>query len=211
MQLDGAAQVPSVSTSCTTTSILTIYNRTTELCLTVTWVFFALIPNQASPEPITHLSLSLFSTYDCLRDDPFNHDWPALPQLPGFQYSMDQQCRFDFGPGYSLCTAVCPSVFFHTYYIVHYEIGLQVIKINLTGMSENYVNVSLRMKSPPKEHFKQELNVWVFQCFSNTDVCWCDLLMCFLGWRPTPHLVRMLTENRLMTSHRKPPQEDYLN
>uniref|UniRef100_A0A672FXN5 ADAM metallopeptidase with thrombospondin type 1 motif, 2 n=1 Tax=Salarias fasciatus TaxID=181472 RepID=A0A672FXN5_SALFA len=44
-------------------------------------------------------------TYDCLRDDPFNHDWPAQPQLPGFQYSMDQQCRFDFGPLYSLCTA----------------------------------------------------------------------------------------------------------
>ncbi|XP_059207613.1 A disintegrin and metalloproteinase with thrombospondin motifs 2-like [Centropristis striata] len=44
-------------------------------------------------------------TYDCLRDDPFYHDWPAQPQLPGFQYSMDQQCRFDFGPGYSLCTA----------------------------------------------------------------------------------------------------------
>ncbi|KAF7206779.1 A disintegrin and metalloproteinase with thrombospondin motifs 2-like, partial [Nothobranchius furzeri] len=45
------------------------------------------------------------NSYDCLRDDPFNHDWPAQPQLPGFQYSMDQQCRFDFGPGYSLCTA----------------------------------------------------------------------------------------------------------
>ncbi|XP_029374854.1 A disintegrin and metalloproteinase with thrombospondin motifs 2-like isoform X2 [Echeneis naucrates] len=44
-------------------------------------------------------------TYDCLRDDPFNPDWPAQPALPGFQYSMDQQCRFDFGPGYSLCTA----------------------------------------------------------------------------------------------------------
>ncbi|XP_030602077.1 A disintegrin and metalloproteinase with thrombospondin motifs 2-like isoform X2 [Archocentrus centrarchus] len=43
-------------------------------------------------------------TYDCLRDDPFNHNWPAQPQLPGFQYSMDQQCRFNFGPGYSLCT-----------------------------------------------------------------------------------------------------------
>ncbi|XP_068600876.1 A disintegrin and metalloproteinase with thrombospondin motifs 2-like [Brachionichthys hirsutus] len=43
-------------------------------------------------------------TYDCLRDDPFNQDWPSLPQLPGFQYTMDQQCRFDFGPGYSLCT-----------------------------------------------------------------------------------------------------------
>nr|XP_020446583.1 A disintegrin and metalloproteinase with thrombospondin motifs 2-like isoform X2 [Monopterus albus] len=44
-------------------------------------------------------------TYDCLRDDPFNHEWPAQPQLPGFQYSMDQQCRFDFGSGYSVCTA----------------------------------------------------------------------------------------------------------
>ncbi|XP_072231244.1 A disintegrin and metalloproteinase with thrombospondin motifs 2-like [Leuresthes tenuis] len=48
-------------------------------------------------------------TYDCLRDDPFNHEWPAQPQLPGFQYSMDQQCRFDFGPGYSLCTAYTTS------------------------------------------------------------------------------------------------------
>ncbi|KAK5917576.1 hypothetical protein CgunFtcFv8_002414 [Champsocephalus gunnari] len=45
------------------------------------------------------------NTYDCLRDDPFLHDWPVQPQLPGFQYSLDQQCRFDFGPGYSLCTA----------------------------------------------------------------------------------------------------------
>ncbi|KAM7397386.1 hypothetical protein PAMA_005609 [Pampus argenteus] len=45
------------------------------------------------------------NTYDCLRDDPFNHEWPTQPQLPGFQYSMDQQCRFDFGPGYSTCTA----------------------------------------------------------------------------------------------------------
>ncbi|TNM84399.1 hypothetical protein fugu_008577 [Takifugu bimaculatus] len=44
-------------------------------------------------------------TYDCLRDDPFYYDWPVLPQLPGFQYTMDQQCHFDFGPGYSLCTA----------------------------------------------------------------------------------------------------------
>uniref|UniRef100_A0A8D0DCT3 ADAM metallopeptidase with thrombospondin type 1 motif 2 n=1 Tax=Sander lucioperca TaxID=283035 RepID=A0A8D0DCT3_SANLU len=44
--------------------------------------------------------------YDCLRDDPFHHDWPAQPPLPGFHYSMDQQCRFDFGPGYTLCTAV---------------------------------------------------------------------------------------------------------
>ncbi|XP_056269966.1 A disintegrin and metalloproteinase with thrombospondin motifs 2-like isoform X2 [Pseudoliparis swirei] len=48
---------------------------------------------------------TLLHTYDCLRDDPFSHDWPAQPQLPGFQYSLEQQCGFDFGPGYSLCTA----------------------------------------------------------------------------------------------------------
>ena len=46
------------------------------------------------------------STYDCLRDDPFDHDWPLLPQLPGIHYSMNEQCRFDFGIGYMMCTAV---------------------------------------------------------------------------------------------------------
>uniref|UniRef100_A0A8C7KUG0 ADAM metallopeptidase with thrombospondin type 1 motif, 2a n=1 Tax=Oncorhynchus kisutch TaxID=8019 RepID=A0A8C7KUG0_ONCKI len=45
------------------------------------------------------------NSYDCLRDDPFDHDWPALPQLPGIHYSMDEQCRFDFGAGYTMCTA----------------------------------------------------------------------------------------------------------
>uniref|UniRef100_A0A8C7V632 ADAM metallopeptidase with thrombospondin type 1 motif, 2a n=1 Tax=Oncorhynchus mykiss TaxID=8022 RepID=A0A8C7V632_ONCMY len=45
------------------------------------------------------------NSYDCLRDDPFDHDWPALPQLPGIHYSMDEQCRFDFGAGYIMCTA----------------------------------------------------------------------------------------------------------
>ncbi|KAG9346797.1 hypothetical protein JZ751_007116, partial [Albula glossodonta] len=46
-------------------------------------------------------------TYDCLRDDPFDHDWPSLPQLPGIHYSMNEQCRFDFGAGYMMCTAHC--------------------------------------------------------------------------------------------------------
>ncbi|KAG8523025.1 A disintegrin and metalloproteinase with thrombospondin motifs 2 [Galemys pyrenaicus] len=46
-------------------------------------------------------------SYDCLRDDPFAHDWPALPQLPGLHYSMNEQCRFDFGLGYMMCTAHC--------------------------------------------------------------------------------------------------------
>uniref|UniRef100_A0A4W3HEC4 ADAM metallopeptidase with thrombospondin type 1 motif 2 n=1 Tax=Callorhinchus milii TaxID=7868 RepID=A0A4W3HEC4_CALMI len=44
-------------------------------------------------------------SYDCLRDDPFEHDWPLLPQLPGINYSMNEQCRFDFGMGYMMCTA----------------------------------------------------------------------------------------------------------
>ncbi|XP_062826362.1 A disintegrin and metalloproteinase with thrombospondin motifs 2 isoform X2 [Anolis carolinensis] len=44
-------------------------------------------------------------SYDCLRDDPFDHDWPSLPQLPGIHYSMNEQCRFDFGLGYMMCTA----------------------------------------------------------------------------------------------------------
>uniref|UniRef100_A0A670ZCB1 ADAM metallopeptidase with thrombospondin type 1 motif 2 n=1 Tax=Pseudonaja textilis TaxID=8673 RepID=A0A670ZCB1_PSETE len=44
-------------------------------------------------------------SYDCLRDDPFDHDWPSLPQLPGLHYSMNEQCRFDFGLSYMMCTA----------------------------------------------------------------------------------------------------------
>lgn len=55
--------------------------------------------------PLTSLSLS-GSTYDCLLDDPFKHDWPQLPELPGINYSMDEQCRFDFGVGYKICTSV---------------------------------------------------------------------------------------------------------
>uniref|UniRef100_A0A803SP42 ADAM metallopeptidase with thrombospondin type 1 motif 14 n=1 Tax=Anolis carolinensis TaxID=28377 RepID=A0A803SP42_ANOCA len=45
-------------------------------------------------------------SYDCLLDDPFEHNWPKLPELPGINYSMDEQCRFDFGVGYKTCTAV---------------------------------------------------------------------------------------------------------
>ncbi|CDQ89846.1 unnamed protein product [Oncorhynchus mykiss] len=45
-------------------------------------------------------------SYDCLLDDPFKHDWPQLPELPGINYSMDEQCRFDFGVGYKICTSV---------------------------------------------------------------------------------------------------------
>ncbi|XP_043917097.1 A disintegrin and metalloproteinase with thrombospondin motifs 3 isoform X2 [Protopterus annectens] len=44
-------------------------------------------------------------TYDCLLDDPFDHGWPKPPEFPGINYSMDEQCRFDFGVGYRMCTA----------------------------------------------------------------------------------------------------------
>ncbi|KAI4905145.1 hypothetical protein NFI96_011526, partial [Prochilodus magdalenae] len=44
-------------------------------------------------------------SYDCLRDDPFEHTWEELPKLPGLDYSMNEQCRFDFGTGYMMCTA----------------------------------------------------------------------------------------------------------
>ncbi|XP_078576516.1 A disintegrin and metalloproteinase with thrombospondin motifs 3-like isoform X1 [Branchiostoma floridae x Branchiostoma japonicum] len=45
------------------------------------------------------------SDYYCLDDDPFEKDWPKIPEYPGINYSMDEQCTFDFGGGYRLCTA----------------------------------------------------------------------------------------------------------
>ncbi|XP_006835920.1 PREDICTED: A disintegrin and metalloproteinase with thrombospondin motifs 14 [Chrysochloris asiatica] len=44
-------------------------------------------------------------SYDCLLDDPFKPAWPQSPELPGINYSMDEQCRFDFGTGYQTCAA----------------------------------------------------------------------------------------------------------
>ncbi|XP_023579068.1 A disintegrin and metalloproteinase with thrombospondin motifs 14 [Octodon degus] len=44
-------------------------------------------------------------SYDCLLDDPFDPAWPQPPELPGIDYSMDEQCRFDFGTGYQTCLA----------------------------------------------------------------------------------------------------------
>ncbi|XP_075390155.1 A disintegrin and metalloproteinase with thrombospondin motifs 14 isoform X2 [Tenrec ecaudatus] len=44
-------------------------------------------------------------SYDCLLDDPFEPTWPRPPELPGIDYSMDEQCRFDFGTGYQTCEA----------------------------------------------------------------------------------------------------------
>ncbi|XP_058154961.1 A disintegrin and metalloproteinase with thrombospondin motifs 14 [Dasypus novemcinctus] len=44
-------------------------------------------------------------SYACLLDDPFEPTWPRPPELPGVDYSMDEQCRFDFGTGYQTCSA----------------------------------------------------------------------------------------------------------
>lgn len=51
-------------------------------------------------------SVSTGSSYDCLLDDPFAPAWPQPPELPGIDYSMDEQCRFAFGSGYHTCSAV---------------------------------------------------------------------------------------------------------
>ncbi|XP_037660612.1 A disintegrin and metalloproteinase with thrombospondin motifs 14 [Choloepus didactylus] len=54
----------------------------------------------------SRLELSRYlPSYDCLLDDPFAPTWPQLPELPGIDYSMDEQCRFDFGTGYQTCSA----------------------------------------------------------------------------------------------------------
>ncbi|XP_049711744.1 A disintegrin and metalloproteinase with thrombospondin motifs 14 isoform X2 [Elephas maximus indicus] len=44
-------------------------------------------------------------SYDCLLDDPVEPAWPQPPELLGINYSMDEQCRFDFGTGYQTCTS----------------------------------------------------------------------------------------------------------
>ncbi|XP_047681567.1 A disintegrin and metalloproteinase with thrombospondin motifs 14 isoform X6 [Prionailurus viverrinus] len=54
---------------------------------------------------LAHLLVSAGSSYDCLLDDPFAPAWPQPPELPGIDYSMDEQCRFDFGSGYHTCSA----------------------------------------------------------------------------------------------------------
>ncbi|XP_041485782.1 A disintegrin and metalloproteinase with thrombospondin motifs 3-like isoform X1 [Lytechinus variegatus] len=45
------------------------------------------------------------SRYYCLWDDPFDSGYPEVRQYPGRRYTMDEQCRFDFGHGYRTCTA----------------------------------------------------------------------------------------------------------
>ncbi|XP_055969353.1 A disintegrin and metalloproteinase with thrombospondin motifs 14 [Sorex fumeus] len=54
----------------------------------------------------SRLELSRYlPSYDCLLDDPFEPAWPRPPEMPGTDYSMDEQCRFDFGSGYHTCSA----------------------------------------------------------------------------------------------------------
>ncbi|XP_072165296.1 A disintegrin and metalloproteinase with thrombospondin motifs 3-like [Diadema setosum] len=45
------------------------------------------------------------SRYYCLWDDPFDGGYPEIRGYPGQRYTMDEQCRFDFGHGYRTCTA----------------------------------------------------------------------------------------------------------
>ncbi|XP_072051171.1 A disintegrin and metalloproteinase with thrombospondin motifs 3-like isoform X2 [Amphiura filiformis] len=41
--------------------------------------------------------------YSCLWDDPFDNGYAAIQEHPGERYSMDEQCRFDFGEGWKVC------------------------------------------------------------------------------------------------------------
>ena len=107
------------------------------------------------------LCLCVCSTYDCLRDDPFNHEWPAQPQLPGFQYSMDQQCRFDFGPGYSLCTSVSVSA-------DHLRVMWRcVVTLSSKGLKHLHSNVNKEVKCvyTAKDHKAKQ-----YQLIKNTNL-----------------------------------------
>lgn len=74
------------------------------------WFSFILVCRVFSWDDAIYTCIYVFiSSYDCLLDDPSEHKWPKLPELPGINYSMDEQCRFDFGVGYKMCTAVSPS------------------------------------------------------------------------------------------------------
>ncbi|XP_014666198.1 PREDICTED: A disintegrin and metalloproteinase with thrombospondin motifs 3-like [Priapulus caudatus] len=44
-------------------------------------------------------------SFPCLNDSPFQHPWPRLPDRIGTKYTMDDQCRFEFGNEYTVCHA----------------------------------------------------------------------------------------------------------
>jgi hypothetical protein len=50
--------------------------------------------------------LSNYRRYSCLYDDPFDNGYAKLEDHPGERYSMDEQCRFNFGKGWSVCHQV---------------------------------------------------------------------------------------------------------
>lgn len=86
------------------------------------------------------------SSYDCLLDDPFEHKWPKLPELPGINYSMDEQCRFDFGVGYKMCTAVSSLPDSVSRKIFPYKLNKQKTGLFAPmGILELFMNVILNM------------------------------------------------------------------
>ena len=55
---------------------------------------------------LQYVSIVFHRSFTCLQDDPHERDWGPTPVYPGVTYSLDDQCRFDFGQGYKRCTAV---------------------------------------------------------------------------------------------------------
>lgn len=125
LQQAGAQSIHSVC--CPSLIFFSCYTTFVLLALTWNWFFFFLRTLLSSFLHMTHSHL-FSSSYDCLLDDPFEHKWPKLPELPGINYSMDEQCRFDFGVGYKMCTAVSPCKYlkhwFESYYVLFQPVNL---------------------------------------------------------------------------------------
>ena len=55
---------------------------------------FCQLDNKVSP---------LHRYFRCLKDRPYPKDFKYMNSLPGVFATMDEQCRFSFGPGYERC------------------------------------------------------------------------------------------------------------
>ena len=55
---------------------------------------------------LSNVIIMSFSGLHCLNDVPDTVEWPDYAQPFGVSWTMDEQCRQEFGEGYILCSAV---------------------------------------------------------------------------------------------------------
>ena len=53
-----------------------------------------------------YICFHCFSGLHCLNDVPQTVEWPSYAQPYGVSWTMDEQCRQEFGDTYKLCAAV---------------------------------------------------------------------------------------------------------